>query len=154
VTYEDILPRSLLGEGLFVGRVLYRGGPAVVLFHSDGVFELSALALTMSELLELPQLASRVREFPLREPLCSLGEIEPSHGAASSAQRPRLLAPCDLQVIKACGVTFAASALERVVEERTRGKPELAAAARRAIADSLGDQFKKVAPGSAAAATL
>jgi fumarylacetoacetate (FAA) hydrolase family protein len=60
----------------------------------------------------------------------------------------------DLQVIKASGVTFAASALERVIEERARGDPRRAEALRESLRESLGGDIASVRPGSAAAANL
>jgi fumarylacetoacetate (FAA) hydrolase family protein len=62
--------------------------------------------------------------------------------------RPCLLAPCDLQAVKACGVTFIESLLERVVEERARGNPDEAQRVRRIITDALGDDLSRVEPGS------
>lgn len=74
--------------------------------------------------------------------------------SAASCPAPHLLAPCDLQVIKACGVTFAVSMLERVVEERTRGDPNRAAEIRSAIADAIGSEWSEIKPGSDEAAQL
>jgi fumarylacetoacetate (FAA) hydrolase family protein len=60
----------------------------------------------------------------------------------------RLLAPCDLQAIKACGVTFAVSLLERVIEERAKGDPALAAELRREIQSRIGADLSEIRPGS------
>jgi fumarylacetoacetate (FAA) hydrolase family protein len=67
------------------------------------------------------------------------------------ASRPWLLAPCDLQAIKASGVTFVASMLERVIEEQARGDPARAEDVRRKIAGAIGDNLRSVRPGSAEA---
>jgi fumarylacetoacetate (FAA) hydrolase family protein len=64
---------------------------------------------------------------------------------------PWFLAPCDLQAIKASGVTFVSSLLERVIEEQTRGNPSKAAAVRRSIASVIGDNLSAVKPGSSEA---
>jgi fumarylacetoacetate (FAA) hydrolase family protein len=69
-------------------------------------------------------------------------------------QRPHLLAPIDLQAIKAAGVTFAISLLERVIEEHARGAPERAAQARAEVESALGSAMEKIKPGSAQAAEL
>jgi fumarylacetoacetate (FAA) hydrolase family protein len=66
----------------------------------------------------------------------------------------RLLAPCDLQAIKAAGVTFVASMLERVIEERARGDATQAEAARRAVVAVMGEDLSQVRPGSPQAAQL
>jgi fumarylacetoacetate (FAA) hydrolase family protein len=67
---------------------------------------------------------------------------------------PWLLAPCDLQAIKAAGVTFVASMLERVIEEQARGDPAKAEGVRRKIAGIVGDNLRSVRPGSAEAARV
>ena len=73
---------------------------------------------------------------------------------ARSDNLPWLLAPIDLQAIKAAGVTFAKSLLERVIEERARGSREGAAQAREAITRALGDDVGRLKPGSPAAMRL
>ena len=69
-------------------------------------------------------------------------------------KRPWLLAPIDLQAIKAAGVTFALSMIERVIEERARGNPDAAAAIRAEVNRLVGDDLAKLKPGSAEAAQL
>src|SRR5436189_6234950 len=68
--------------------------------------------------------------------------------------RPWLLTPIDLQVLKAAGVTFAISMLERVIEERARGNPASADAIRKEVAKLVGDDFSKLKPGSEQAMQL
>src|SRR4029077_3856617 len=70
------------------------------------------------------------------------------------AHKPHLLAPIDLQAIKAAGVTFAISLLERVIEEQARGAPERAAQARAEVESALGGAVEKIKPGSAQAMEL
>src|SRR5262249_41758274 len=70
------------------------------------------------------------------------------------AQKPWLLAPVDLQVLKAAGVTFAISMLERVIEERARGNPASAEAIRKEVVRLVGDDLSKLKPGSAEAMRL
>jgi fumarylacetoacetate (FAA) hydrolase family protein len=69
-------------------------------------------------------------------------------------QRPWLLAPIDLQAIKAAGVTFAVSMLERVIEERARGDLTAAAAIRQEVTSLVGDDLSKLKPGSPEALLL
>src|SRR5204863_6297919 len=68
--------------------------------------------------------------------------------------KPWLLAPCDLQAVKASGVTFIASLLERVIEERARGNPALAEGARKEIQAIVGPDLRGVRPGSPEAARI
>jgi fumarylacetoacetate (FAA) hydrolase family protein len=68
--------------------------------------------------------------------------------------KPWLLAPIDLQAIKAAGVTFAVSMLERVIEEKARGAPDQAAAIRAEIGELIGDDLARLKPGSAEAMAL
>jgi len=156
----DSLAANDLREGLFVGRIWRSGppgGPRVVLLHDAGVFDISDIAPTTSQLLEIPDVARVLREAPRTKRLCSLEELIGSSDAVApgeSSAIPRFLAPCDLQVVKACGVTFARSTLERVVEERTKGNPDLALSARQAISECLGRDLSRIRPGSPAAIEL
>lgn len=80
--------------------------------------------------------------------------IEHSLDSARNTNRPYLLAPCDLQAIKACGVTFAVSLLERVIEEQAGGDPAKAQSVRAEITKLIGTDLSKIKPGSAAAIKL
>jgi fumarylacetoacetate (FAA) hydrolase family protein len=95
-----------------------------VLLDQTGVYEISDITPTISQLPEIPDIIRSPRRGPRKDRVCSIEElIRHSHSAeqAEPALLSRLLAPCNLQVVKACGVTFARSTLERVAEERTRG---------------------------------
>jgi fumarylacetoacetate (FAA) hydrolase family protein len=129
-------------------------GPSVVAVREDGVFDISAAFATMRDLCESPSPAEALRaaEGP---PIGALKDIlghTPRDSRSSGA--PRLLAPIDLQAIKAAGVTFAQSLLERVIEERARGSREGAAKAREEIVRVLGDDLSALKPGSPAAMRL
>src|ERR687897_135 len=82
----------------------------------------------------------------------------PSSVASKTPRRdrawPRLLAPFDLQVIKAAGVTFARSMLERVIEENAKGNPARASQIRRHLAEVIGGAIASVEPGTAEAARV
>jgi fumarylacetoacetate (FAA) hydrolase family protein len=69
----------------------------------------------------------------------------------SQLDRPYLLAPCDLQAVKACGVTFAGSMVERVIEERAGGDPAKAEDIRNRVGIAIGDSLRNIRPGSDAA---
>jgi fumarylacetoacetate (FAA) hydrolase family protein len=153
----DLIPADALREGHVVARV-WRGspidGPSVVALHETGVFDLCGHASTMSGLLERPDPAAAVRAASGAERICSVSELLENSRAPPERKTPYLLAPCDLQVVKAAGVTFADSTLERVVEERTRGNPALAGEVRQAILSSIGHGLTRVVPGSDAAVRL
>jgi len=142
--------------GTLVGRAWLPGppaGPAVVALREDGVFDLGAAAPTMSELLEQSDPAAHVRATAGRR-IASLQELLANSLPVPDEARPYLLAPCDLQVIKAAGVTFASSLLERVIEEQTRGDPARALEVRQRVQGLIGDDLQAVVPGSPQAAKL
>ncbi len=129
-------------------------GPSIVAVRSDGVFDISAHHPTMRDLCEssAPAEALRAAQGPRIGALADILARRPPD--ASISDHPHLLAPIDLQAIKAAGVTFAQSLLERVIEERARGRREGAAKARDAIATLLGGELSDVRPGSPAAMRL
>jgi fumarylacetoacetate (FAA) hydrolase family protein len=130
------------------------GGPTPVVLRDGVVLDASQLAPTSADLLERPDLLAVVRDSGLPQ----LGTVEDllaaSHHERREPDRPHFLAPVDLQVIKAAGVTFAASLLERVIEEGARGNPTMAAELRHRLTARLGGSLRDVRPGSAAAETL
>jgi fumarylacetoacetate (FAA) hydrolase family protein len=118
------------------------------------VYELSTLAPTMSDLLERDEAAAAVRATRGRR-IASLDELlAAAMAAVPDDTKPRLLAPCDLQVIKAAGVTFASSLLERVIEERAGGDASRALEIRERVQATLGGDLQAVRPGSPEAARL
>jgi fumarylacetoacetate (FAA) hydrolase family protein len=142
-------------RALLVGRVHVAGtGAVLVQVRADGVFDLSALAATCSDLLELPSLPAALREHRGER----LGSTDPVlANSAFDARNPSLpwfLAPCDLQAIKAAGVTFVASMLERVIEEQARGDASRAESVRKAVVAVIGDNLSAVKPGSPEAMRL
>ena len=140
---------------LLVGRVEIAGtGPVLVRVRPDGVYDLSTLAATCSELFELPDPAAALRGARGRR-LGSTQEILTNSAFdARDPAKPWFAAPCDLQAIKAAGVTFVASMLERVIEEQARGDASRAEAVRRAVVAVIGDNLSAVRPGSAEALRL
>jgi fumarylacetoacetate (FAA) hydrolase family protein len=139
--------------GALAARV-WRGdvnGPSVVAIRESGVFDVSATFPTMRDLCEAPSPAEALRaaEGPRIGALADILAHTPRDSRVSASSR--LLAPIDLQAIKAAGVTFAQSLLERVIEERARGSREGAAKAREEIVRALGDDLSSLKPGSPAA---
>jgi fumarylacetoacetate (FAA) hydrolase family protein len=142
--------------GTLVGRAWLPApvsGPAVVAIRNDGVFDLSRVAATMSALLEHDDPAALVRRTPGTR-IGSVADVLANSSTSPDETKPHLLAPCDLQVIKAAGVTFAASMLERVIEEQTRGDPSRALEVRNRVRSLIGDDLAAVVPGSAQAMKL
>jgi fumarylacetoacetate (FAA) hydrolase family protein len=129
-------------------------GPSVAVVRADGVYDLSATFPTMSGLLDLPDAVARVRATPG----VRLGRLQDLLAASwqpgANSQQSHLLAPCDLQVVKAAGVTFATSLIERVIEERAGGDPARAQALRAQVEASVGQDLQAVRPGSPQAAAL
>jgi fumarylacetoacetate (FAA) hydrolase family protein len=146
---KDLLPEDGT-SGTLVGRVFLpeAGGPAVVAVRADGVFDVSATFPTVSALCEMDEPARALREAR-GERIGDLADILANTPPDTrNTQKPWLLAPVDLQVLKAAGVTFAISMLERVIEERARGNPASADAIRKEVVRLVGDDFSKLRPGS------
>jgi fumarylacetoacetate (FAA) hydrolase family protein len=144
-------------DALLVGRVwIEETGPVLVLVSVDGVFDLSSMAPTASQLLELPDVAQAVRAAaPSLPRLADTADVlANSVAGAHNPKLPWLLAPCDLQALKASGVTFVASMLERVIEEQAGGDASKAEAVRAAVVSVIGDNLSSVNPGSPEAAKL
>src|SRR5450830_1727242 len=158
--HPQILPDDGLA-GTLVGRIwrpaAHPGGlpgPAVVALRPEGVFDLSEHFPTMSTLLEAADPAHAVHECPGQR-VCSVAELlDNSQLGPRDGTRPWLLAPCDLQVVKAAGVTFAASLIERVIEEQARGDASRAQGLRSQVVGLIGESLADIRPGSAQALAL
>ena len=142
-------------RAVLIGRLWTEGvGPTLVRVQGDGVYDLSHLAATCTQLLELADPPGTVREF--RGPrLATTAEVLANSGPdVCNPEVPRFLAPCDLQALKAAGVTFVSSMLERVIEEQARGDAAKAESVRRAVVAVIGDNLSAVRPGSPEALKL
>jgi fumarylacetoacetate (FAA) hydrolase family protein len=144
---------EIFNTGTFVGRIWRpeAKGPAVVVVRDGNVYDVTSKDIpTMSDLLE--------RDDPVAFVHSQKGEPVGSVGALLSGPIDRsvahLLAPIDLQAVKACGVTFARSMLERVIEERAAGNPELAQTIRGRVTAIIGDSLRNLKAGSAEAAKV
>ena len=130
-------------------------GPALVRVSPDGVYDLSTIAATSTELLNLDDPVGAIRTAGSLPRIGSVAELLANSNADDRREsRPYLLAPCDLQAIKASGVTFVASLLERVIEEQARGDAGKAEGLRHAILEVIGSSLHDIRPGSAEAARL
>ena len=156
VRKDDLLPEDGVA-GTLVARVWTtgpQGGPAVVALREGGVFDISRAFPTMSTLLDADAPAEAARQAE-GERLCSVAELlDNSRLGDRDAARPWLLAPCDLQVVKAAGVTFAASMVERVIEEQARGDASRAQELRGKVQALIGDNLAAIRPGSEQAMAL
>ncbi len=151
---EAILP-SDHDRALLIGRVWNEGfGPSLVRVTADSVTDISDLAPTCSALLELQNPAEAVRSAGGRRIGPTADILANSDADRRDRAVPWFLAPCDLQAIKAAGVTFVASMLERVIEEQARGDASRAESVRRSVVAVIGDNLRSIRPGSAQAAQL
>ncbi|MDR7304870.1 fumarylacetoacetate hydrolase family protein [Rhodoferax saidenbachensis] len=127
-------------------------GPSVVALRDGQVVDITRSYPTMRDLCETPDPATALRQAT-GNVLCTVAELL-GNTVAHNPTLPWLLAPCDLQAIKAAGVTFATSMLERVIEEKARGNPSAAATIRTEIQALIGDDLSQLKPGSDAAMAL
>ena len=130
------------------------GGPSVVAVRGTGLVDITPTFPTMRDLCEQPDPAAALHAAT-GEPIGGLDQaLANTPREARDPARPWLLAPIDLQAIKAAGVTFAVSMIERVIEERARGNPDAATTIRAEVNRLVGDDLARLKPGSAEAARL
>ncbi|MEG3079556.1 fumarylacetoacetate hydrolase family protein [Halomonas sp. 5021] len=154
ISPHELLPTDL-DKALLVGRVWQEGprpGPALVAVRDSQVIDISQSGPTMADLLERDDVLDVVRKAE-GPSLCSLDTLL-TNSQQSPPQAPYLLAPCDVQAVKACGVTFAVSLLERVIEEQAGGDSARAAELRSDLQALIGKDLSKIKPGSEEAMSL
>ena len=137
-------------DGLFVGRVWRTGiGPSVVTVRRGRLFDVTSRAHpTLSALVGAEDIAGACGGGEDLGPLAEWEGRSREAAARRDGEASRLLAPCDLQAVKACGVTFARSMVERVIEERAGGDPARADAIRARVAAAVGERLRDLVPGS------
>ena len=135
-------------DAVLVGRMDLGEGPTPVVVKEGRVFDVSATAPTTAQLLE------KWNGVPSGKDLGDINDLGLSTAWSDTKSKVKLLAPVDLQCVKACGVTFAVSAMERVIEERAQGVPGRAQAIREELAAKIGTDIRKVVPSSPEAAKL
>ncbi|MBS3978455.1 MAG: fumarylacetoacetate hydrolase family protein [Rhodobacteraceae bacterium] len=142
LTAQDVLPQDA-AQAILVGRVWSEaaGGPCPVLVRGGRLLDLTSLCATVSGLMEIDGLADRLAQA---EGLPDLGSVDD----ALAGRGLTLLAPIDLQAVKAAGVTFADSMVERVIEEQAKGDSGRAQAIRDRLAPVIGDSLRGVPAGS------
>ena len=142
--------------GALAGRVWRpeQEGPSVIAVRGEDVIDVSRAFPTMRDLCEMPDPAKALKSAE-GERIGTLADILANTAPdGRDSSKPWLLAPLDLQAVKAAGVTFAVSMLERVIEERARGNPDAAAAIRAEVVRLVGDDLRKLKPGSPEAMAL
>lgn len=160
MTQETNLLPADLDQALMVGRVWRAAsadcpvaGPAVVAVRGGRLVDITRHAATVAELFERDDMLAIVRGAE-GEDLGDALTLVRSAARGSLDGSVKLLAPCDLQAIKACGVTFAVSLLERVIEEQAKGDPGRAGELRAQLQASIGTNLSQIEPGSEAALRL
>lgn len=153
---ERMSPANCLPEDGYAGTLITRvwvpgenAGPVVGVVREDGVFDIMSVATTTCALLEMDDPATAVKNAQLGDNLGSLADLFLNSVAdGRDPSKPYLLAPSDLQALKAAGVTFAASMLERVIEERAKGDPQRTVEIRKEINQAIGADLSEIVPGS------
>ena len=157
---DSILPSdgndaTLLGRAWLPQPV---AGPSPVLVTAEKVYDLSRVAPTCAQLLNRADALSAARSAVENGTAAVVGNtrelLANSEERKRDSTRPYFLAPTDLQALKACGVTFVSSMLERVIEEQAKGDPQQAEAIRRTIGAEIGASLSAVKPGSPEAARV
>ncbi len=155
----DLSPAAILPadpHALLFGRVWRpeAEGPSLVRIDGERVIDISAAFPTARDLCEAADPATALRQAQGEDlgPLAAI--LANSDPARRDAARAWLLSPIDLQAVKAAGVTFVTSMLERVIEERARGNPEAAAGIRAQVRGLVGDDLRALRPGSPEAMAL
>lgn len=160
ISSSSVLPQdreaaTLVGRAWLPGR---SGGPTPVALREGSLYDLSRVSATSSSLLNAANPLRLVRDAIARGWAKPVADVE---AAIENSQYDRrdptaayILAPCDLQAIRACGVTFVSSMVERVIEEFSKGDAARADSIRRSIGDEIGAGIRTVTPGSATAMQL
>jgi fumarylacetoacetate (FAA) hydrolase family protein len=146
---------SDLDDALLIGRVWRPApidGPSVIVVRRGEVVDITSTVATTADLFDRDDAVEIARHAPGE----SLGSVDALLSASldPSTHAMHLLAPCDVQAVKACGVTFAVSLLERVIEEHAGGDASKAQETRSMINELIGADLSKIKPGSEAAEKL
>ena len=140
---------GLPASGTFLGRATSPGKahPMIVTRRDGALVDITSRgAPTVRDICEMNDPVGYVRNVRGE----TLGPVEDiaANSFDADGDRPRLLSPVDLQAVKACGVTFAVSLLERVIDEQARGSADKAKAIRADITALIGEDLSKLKPGS------
>jgi fumarylacetoacetate (FAA) hydrolase family protein len=162
-TAQQILPHDaasacLVGRAWIPAQGSLPGGPSPIAIADEKAYDLSHVVPTSAQLINCRDAVALVRESIRSGWGKPIGAIEDlvgnSHADRRDPKKPYLLAPCDLQAVRACGVTFVSSMVERVIEEHAKGDPQKAEEIRRSIGSEIGGEIRSVKPGSTEAMRL
>ena len=141
-------------QGLYLARVWdpEAKGPLIAVLRNGALHDITTReAPLLSDICAMDDPAGYVGDVAGR----ILGPVDEIAAApVGDPERVHLLAPCDLQPVKACGVTFAGSMVERVIEERAAGDPAAAEDIRARVGQAIGDNLRDIRPGSDEAARV
>lgn len=144
---DAVLPEDATAATL-VGRVMTLAGPTIGIVRENRIIDVTEKFPTLAHLLREAEPARAIQQIDGP----SLGLLESilsnSDATCRDPHRPYLLAPVDLQAVKACGVTFASSMIERVVEEAAKGDPSRAQGIREELVQAIGTDLRAIRPGS------
>ncbi len=149
------------GRATLIGRAWVPGplaGPSPVLIRDGNAFDLSQVVPTCAELMNRDDpvaIATTAVTSGRATPIGRLADMLANSAAdRRNPNRPHFLCPVDLQAVRACGVTFIASMLERVIEEQAKGDPAAAESIRSSLGEEMGGELHATKPGSAEAMRL
>jgi fumarylacetoacetate (FAA) hydrolase family protein len=144
-----------------IGRAWVPGplaGPSPVLIRDGNAFDLSQVAPTCADLMNSEEpvaVATAAVKSGRATPIGKVADMLANSAAdRRDPNRPHFLSPVDLQAVRACGVTFISSMLERVIEEQAKGDPVAAESIRSSLGEEMGGELRAIKPGSAEAARL
>jgi fumarylacetoacetate (FAA) hydrolase family protein len=143
----SFLPTDL-DKATLIGRMDFGKGPTPVAMHAGKLMDLSGLAPTVADLLNATDPGGL-----FEGPAAKHNSFETLRASWEGGDG-QLLVPIDLQCIKAAGVTFANSALERVIEEKAGGDPAKAERFRLDMSERIGSELRNIRPGSPASTAL
>ena len=155
-TFQFSISGIMPDQGIWIGRVwlpdrlAYRkiSGPHAVMLSKGDIFDLSDEFGTTSELINKPDPVAELKKGSWKK----VGEVseilDNSLFFRHPPNSPYLLSPNDIQAIKACGVTFIQSLLERVIEEKAKGDPKKSLEIRDVISQKIGADLSGIKPGS------
>ena len=135
-------------KGCFIGRIWdnSKNGPCLIKINDGNVYDITSKEFpTVRDLLELEDIKKYLNKV---EGIKLISVEKLFELSLKKKSEYYLLAPCDFQAIKACGVTFAKSMVERVIEERAAGDPKKAESLRNHIGGLIGDSLQNIIPGS------
>ena len=152
---EDHAEAGLVGRVWLPGKENNPGGPSIVRVTGSAVYDLTARIPTISDLINQDNPADVVNSVTGGMFIATFGEIAANTlRTERDYSKPFFISPIDLQPVKACGVTFHDSLVERIIEERAEGDKEKALLIRRELLEKVGADFNTVKPGSKQALEL